>query len=325
MKKREYPKTVFRKKLIKGAFWTGFTLVLFLSVVAIVRVGNAGAGSTEADSQAKEEVKKVNLAAGEGGQTFAENFAVHYFDWENTDKAKQSRVERLSPFLASGLDEQAGLAFEGMQWNSKLAKSQIWKVEETGADSALVTLRILHGLSKVTPPDPKAVEAAKKEKKEPPKAKEEKAGPYEKYFVVPVKTDGQSFVVNKVPYFISKPTKPVLAADINLNEEGEVSDSELQEEVKTFLDTFFKVYTTGTPQELSYYVKENDVQSMNGIMTFQEVKKFIVKEGQDKSNFDIFADAVFVENQSKAQVVYPYHLTATKEEDRWLVKEIDHQ
>lgn len=310
---------------MKGVFWTGFTLVLFLSVIAIFRVGNAGAGSTEEESQPKEEIKEVNLAAGEGGQTFAENFAVHYFDWENTDKAKQNRVERLSPFLASGLDEQAGLAFEGMKWSSKLSKSQIWKVEETGEESALVTLRILHGLSKVTPPDQKAVDKAKKEKKEPPKAKEDKAGPYEKYFVVPVKTDGQSFVVNKVPYFVSKPTKPVLAADIHPNEEGEISDSALQEEVKTFLATFFKVYTTGTPQELSYYVTENNVQSMNGIMTFEEVGRFIIKEGQEKGNFEIFVSVVFVENQSKAQVVYPYHLIATKEEGRWLVKEIEHQ
>ena len=38
MQKRTYPKTIFRKKVFKGIFWTGFALVLFLSVVAMVRV-----------------------------------------------------------------------------------------------------------------------------------------------------------------------------------------------------------------------------------------------------------------------------------------------
>ena len=325
MKKREYPKTVFRKKLIKGLFWTGFTLVLFLSVVAIVRVGNAGAGATIQEQPQEEKTKEVNLAAGEGGQTFAENFATNYFDWENTDEAKQKRIERLSSFLATGLDQQAGLAFEGIEWSSKLSQSQVWKVEETGEDSALVTLRILHELKKVTPPDPKAVQKAKKEKKEPPKAKEQKAGPYEKYFVVPVKTDGQSFVVHEVPYFVAAPEKPKITAEVSVSEEGKINDSVLQEEVKSFLNTFFKIYTTGTDEELTYYVKGDGIQSMNGVMTFKEVKSIIVKEDNNKDNYEVDVTVIFTENQSKAQVVYPYQLTIAKEEDRWFVKEINHQ
>nr|NKR09492.1 conjugal transfer protein [Escherichia coli] len=47
MKKREYPKTVFRKKLIKSVFWLGFGLVFFLSIIAVVRVGNATVAKVE--------------------------------------------------------------------------------------------------------------------------------------------------------------------------------------------------------------------------------------------------------------------------------------
>lgn len=322
MKKREYPKTVLRKKLIKGAFWTVFALVLFLSVVAIVRVGNAGAGEAAEKPGQQETQRKVNIAAGEGAQSFATNFATNYFNWENTDAGKKNRVERLKPYLATGLDEQAGLSFDGMEWNSSHTKFQVWGVEETGDDTALITLRVQHALTKTTQSDPKAAEAAKKT---PSKVKEEKAGPYEKYFVVPVKTDGQAFVVHKVPYFIAAPKKPAIISDTAVNEDGKISDSKLQDEITSGLNTFFKVYTTGTQDELSYYVKDEDVQTMTGIITFKEVKDTVIKRGKAKNEYQVYANVVFQENQSKGQVVYPYMITLVKEEDRWFVKSLKNQ
>lgn len=324
MKKRKYPKTVLRKKVIKGTFWTGFALVLFLSVVAIVRVGNAGAGAVE--EKPVEEVKKEeNLAAGEGAQSFAENFAVEYFNWQNTDEEKKKRVERLQPFLATGLNDQAGLAFDGMEWNSSLSESQVWNVEEKGEDTALITLRVQHSLNKTTPPDPKAVEQAKKDKKPAPKAKEEKTGPYEKYFVIPVKTDGKSFVVHKVPYFVAPAKKPEITSDATISEEGKIQDTKLQEEITSGLNTFFKVYTTGTQEELSYYTKGDEIQTMNGITTFKEVKSTVIKQGDSENEYEVHATVIFQENQSKAQVIYPYEITLVKEEDRWFVKEMKNQ
>lgn len=322
MKKRKYPKTVLRKKLIKGAFWTGFTLVLFLSVVAIIRVGNAGAGTVE--HPVKQVTKEVNFAAGEGAQSFAQNFASQYFNWQNTDVGKKDRVERLKPYLAIGLDEQAGLGFEGMEWNSSLSKSQVWKVEETGKNTANITLRVHHLLKRTVQPDPKATEEAAKSETPAPPAKEQQAGPYEKYFVVPIKTDGQSFAVYDIPYFVAGPKKPEITADTQVDEEGKINDTQLQEQVISALNTFFKVYTTGTQDELSYYIKGDSISSMTGIMTFQQVKDILITPGTSSKEYKIFTKSIFQENQSKAQVVYPYELVLVKE-DRWFVKEMKNQ
>lgn len=306
MKKREYPKTVFKKKLMKSAFWTAFALVFFLSVVAIVRVGNAGAGAAENKSAVNEEQKQSeNLAAAEGGQTFAENFAVHYFSWTNTDEEKKKRVERLKPYLAKGLDEQAGLSFEGMKWNSLLGKSQVWAVEETGKDTALITLRVIHNLTQAG--------NAKKQ-----------AGSYEKYFVVPVKTDGESFVVYKIPYFTASPGQPEITAETDVEEQGQVNNSELKENITSYLNTFFKVYTTGTQEELSYYVKDDSIKTMKGIMTFIKVENTVIQKGKG-GDYQIYANVAFQEDASKAQVIYPYEITITKEDDRWFVKELKNQ
>jgi len=138
------------------------------------------------------------------------------------------------PYLANGLDKQASLSFEEMEWSSSLSKSQVWNIEETGNDSALITLRVEHMLKKTTQSDPE---------KDPA---EENAGPYEKYFVVPVKTDGKSFVVHKVPYFIAAEEKPEITSESSINEKGKLPDTKLQEEISSALNTFFKVYTSGT-------------------------------------------------------------------------------
>lgn len=324
MKKREYPRTVLLKKFIKGMFWTAFILVLFLSVVAIERSGNAGAGAIQHKPD-EDVIKEENVAAGVGAQSFAENFVSEYFNWENTDEEIKKRADRLQPFLAMGLDEQAGLSFEDSDWSSSLTDSQVWKVEEKAENTALITLRVQHTLKKSTPPDAKAVEQAKKDKKPLPKAKEEKSEPYEKYLVVPVKSDGNSYVVHKVPYFIPPAKKPEITSDTSISEEGKVQDSKLQDEINSGLTTFFKVYTTGTQEELFYYTKSDEIKAMTGITTFKEVRDTIIKQGDGKNEYRVHATVIFEENQSKAQVTYPYELTLVKEENRLFVKEMKNQ
>ncbi|USK31507.1 conjugal transfer protein (plasmid) [Bacillus sp. CMF21] len=324
MKKREYPRTVLLKKVIKGMFWTAFILVLFLSVVAIERSGNAGAGAIQ-HKQDEDVMKEDNFAAGVGAQSFAENFAVEYFNWENSDDEIKKRAGRLQPFLAKGLDEQAGLTFKGMEWSSELSDSQVWKIEEKSENTALITLRVHHTLKKTTPPDAKAVEQAKKDKKPLPKAKEEKSEPFEKYIVIPVKTDGKSYVVHKVPYFVPPAKKPEITSDASISEEGKIQDSQLQDEITSGLTTFFKVYTTGTQEELSYYTKSDEIKAMTGITTFKEVKDAIIKQGNAKNQYRVYVTVIFQENQSKAQLIYPYELVLVKDENRLFVKEMKNQ
>ena len=132
---------------------------------------------------------KVNYAVSEGAQSFAQNFASDYFDWQNSDEGIKTRVERLQPYLLHGLDKQAGLSFEGMEWNSSLSASQVWNIEETGKDSALITLRVEQMLNKTTHKIQMRILLKKMR------------GPYEKYFVVPIQNDGKSFVVHQITLF----------------------------------------------------------------------------------------------------------------------------
>ncbi|WP_243551667.1 conjugal transfer protein [Metabacillus dongyingensis] len=216
-------------------------------------------------------MKEDNFAAGVGAQSFAENFAVEYFNWENSDDEIKKRADRLQSFLAKGLDEQAGLTFEGMEWSSELSDSQVWKIEEKSENTALITLRVHHTLKKSIPPDAKAVEQAKKDKKPLPKAKEEKSEPFEKYIVIPVKTDGKSYVVHKVPYFVPPAKKPEITSDASISEEGKIQDSQLQDEITSGLTTFFKVYTTTIGKKISISRKQVKRLSISKVVNKEQI------------------------------------------------------
>ena len=76
---------------------------------------------------------------------------------------------------------------------------------------------------------------------------------------------------------------------------------------------------------MSYYIKGEDIQTMTGIITFKEIKSLVIKQGESPKEYEVNATVVFQENQSKAQVVYPYELTLVKEENRWFVRRFKHQ
>lgn len=78
------------------------------------------------------------------------------------------------------------------------------------------------------------------------------------------------------------------------------------------MGTFFKVYTTGTQEELQYYVTGDEIKSMSNIITLQEVKDILVKKGKSKNQYVVHATVTFKENKSQAQVIYPYELSLVK-------------
>ena len=72
-------------------------------------------------------------------------------------------------------------------------------------------------------------------------------------------------------------------------------------------------------------MKDEDIQTMTGVITFKEIKSLVIKQDGSTNQYKVNATVVFQENQSKAQVVYPYELTLVKEDNRWFVHSIQNQ
>lgn len=291
MAKRKLPKTVIRKRVVKTVFWMGIAY-LFLGVSVLMFRPEDG---VKAEAEVQQPIQ--NPATEAGVETFATNFAYHYFTWGQDDKAFDDRMKRLQPYLASDVDPQAGLNLKKMKSKSSFLKSQIWKVEDAGEDRSKVTLRTQYVVTA----------NGKKETKL-------------NYMVVPVASDGQNFVVYDIPYFVQEPKKPELTQKDDLNRSNVLHNAKVKAEIGDFLDSFFKVYAAGKQEEISYFTKDVEVRGLSGILTYKGIGDISVYTNVEVQGiYQVEAQVTYGDSKGATLYTYPYYAEVKKESDRWLV------
>lgn len=168
----------------KGSnFWLrlGFSLLL---AYACVSSTIAWMSNLELLNASKEEPaptvteEKLDLSA----QVFIKNFAREYFLWSEGNE--EARKERLAPYLASDVDEQAGFSFENLKWNSWARNVEIWSME---TDRDQITALVYAETQMQNIEDP------------------EKERRVERWMEVNVKKSGKVYVVTEVPKFTDSP------------------------------------------------------------------------------------------------------------------------
>lgn len=226
---------------------------------------------------------------------FAEQFTKEYFFW--TQGKEDSRKQRLQPFLISDIDVQAGLDMTGTKYNSYTQNINAWQAKDRGDGVKEVTVyaeTILTSLS--SPSDQKRVD---------------------RYLVVPIKKAGDSFRVVDFPYLIPAP----VASDIAMQEpksEGSPVSGEIANQAETFMQTFWKVYTTGEPQEIAYYFKNKQASAgLTSIESFVSMDNMIVTQVDDQ--YVVNCNVTLKDVQTGVQLVNHYVFTLVKESDRWYV------
>ncbi len=296
MEKRKLPPTVFRKRFIKGVFWILAGYVVVASTYSLVRPTPPAPVYAQVA-----EVKPVNPATAPGVGSFADNFAYEYFLWNPDPQAMEQRKKRLAPYLITGMDPHAGLGIEGLDSSSKLIKSQVWNIEETGHNRAKVTLRIQYTLN------------------------ENDQLLYQiKYFVVPIASDGQSFVVYDIPYFVPAPQKPEIQPEPLKSSADIIHDPTLTPAISNFLDSFFKVYASGKPEEITYFSKIQPIQGLQGTLDYVTVKKVEIYPTPQSGVVEVHTQVTFADKGRKTKFHYPYVLNIQKENERWFVIGLEH-
>lgn len=226
---------------------------------------------------------------------FAEQFTKEYFLW--TVGKEESRKQRLQTFLANNIDVQAGLEIKGVKYNSYTQSMNAWQVKERGNGVKEVTVyaeTILTSLSNAS--DQKRVD---------------------RYLVVPIRQAGDSFKVVDFPYLIPAPKASELAAE-EVEPNGDRVSEEIVSQATTFMQTFWKVYTNGTPQEIAYYFKDKQKSpGLTGIVSFVKMDGLTVT--QVDGQYVVHSDVTLQDVHTGAQLVSHYVFTLVKESDRWYV------
>ncbi|MGP4063053.1 conjugal transfer protein [Halobacillus sp. H74] len=280
-------------------------MIIIFCLIGSVRSFTAS-GSSIPETEPKQEMKNKedeNAAISIGAQTFAQNFVEEYLEW-NTE-ALQKRNEDLEQYLRSGVAEDAGLRYSGLKSHSTPHKTEVINVEETGDNTSIITIHATHYL--IT-------------KKDDDKKKTEKKGPYSKYLKVPIITDGKGYLVNDIPTFTSKPKKPEIKEE---KEEDRTTYKKAdRSSIEKYLPTFFKVYSTGTTEELEFYTDDLTLNPLGGDLVFKEVENFNVYDGKGDS-LDIKVNVIFTDKKTEGTILQKYNMNILEKDGRWIIQKLN--
>lgn len=273
--------------------YTAFSTTLAWSIQLGVIPSSPRTAEAEATSEKKAEIPSNQLSA----QTFATNFAREYLLW--TKEKEDSRKERLEPYLHPELDPQAGLDMSKVEWDSWAREVEVWDLKPLGKGKweALIYAQL-------------QMSQGKKQKR------------VDRWMKIPMEKAGESFLVIAPPYFVTEP-KTASPSETEADEKkGDAVDSVVQEDVETFLNSFWKTYTTGKPEEIRYLMKgEGETEGLTGILAFLEMKDLSVY--QEGESYRAECTVLFQDLASGAEVTYPYTLYLAQEGMRWYVMQIE--
>jgi hypothetical protein len=295
------PRGYTARKTGAAFFWVLFGFMFLVVTVTVFSKTN-----TENTPEAIPMEEAENPSVKPEAVQFAQSFTVHYFNWGSGEEKKKEREEKLTFFLADGLDPQAGLNTEKMTWNSAHKRSTVKKVEDMGDNKALITFYVNTELSRETEDEGEA---------------ETKS--LSKYFVVPVAYDGETYGVYELPKFTYLDEQTTVKADTQ-NGLKKAAASPETSHVRQFLDTFFASYTEDSTDKLAYILEDNSrISGLNKTMTFVKVAAADIYEGEETGQYIVQSEVVLQDPESDMQFHTDYELAVKKDGGRFVVSSIN--
>lgn len=321
-----------RRKLIRRLIWFIFILLVFGCGVSIIRtvrfeeklnnVASEIVSSVAAQNESEEaaEESRVNT---EGAKLFATDFIWNYYTWGYGDDKAAERQERLASYLSEASD---GLALDNVPYKSAVSSVRVWEVEEMSPETCKVTVAVNYVLKKQINKETivdQVNEAGEPYQETVTETVEEEVGKYERYVSVPLWTDGRNFVVAGIPVIQPMPDEAQMPLVEVEKRQGQVFDAEDLSSVESFCNTYFKVLTTGTQEELNYYLgNQAEVKSLTGIYVFESLSGLTVYTVEEA--LDAEAKMQCVEVTTGAMVSIPTCFTLEKQADHYIIQNFNY-
>jgi hypothetical protein len=285
-----------RRKLLQIFFWA---LLLYTALSStLVLAFQFGLISVSKETNAIQANPTVSSSAKLSEAAFVERFVKEYFLW-NQGK-EESRADRLKPYLAENLDVQGGVDTQTAEYNSFPQSVNVWEIKERNDGSGIKDVVVWADVILTNVKNPQDQKRA------------------EYFLTVSIKQAGSSYRVVDLPHFIP----PIVAAQIEQPTkpgiEGEAVDSSVKEEIDSFLFSFWKVYTTGDPQEIGYYFKGNQhTAGLTNLFALEDLKVDEVYKG--KNEYVAECQVILKDLISGVLVKDYYQFHLVQEDHRWYV------
>ncbi|HDR5353732.1 TPA: conjugal transfer protein [Bacillus thuringiensis] len=293
----------YRGRLIgKWLFWGILAWMFFVSCSTVFKTMKADAKVTP-QTETKQVVSKQNLATRPEAIEFARLFTKEYFTWKRGEEDLKKRAERLKVYVSKGVDSQAGIETNALQWDSDFLYATILKVDETKENEANVIFKVKYKLHRMKPDN------SGEEVKE-----------VWQQVSVPVQTDGKAFVINGLPQIV-KINEKATVKEIE-DEREEVKDVKIKTEIREFLPTFFKSYTTATQKELAYVLENPNIKGLEGSMKLDKINSSKVYPGKTKGTYEVQAEVLLIDVHSETKMKAAYTLVVKQTGKQFVVTDL---
>jgi hypothetical protein len=285
-----------RSKLLRIFFWALLIYTALSSTLVLAFQFGLIAVSKQTDARQANPANPSSAKLSEAA--FVERFVKEYFLW-NKGK-EESRADRLKPYLAENLDVQGGVDTQAAEYNSFPQSVNVWEVKERNDGSGIKDVVVWADVILTNVNNPQDQKRA------------------EYFLMVSIVQAGSSYRVVDRPHFIP----PIVAAPVDRPKkpsvEGESAESAVKEQIERFLLSFWKVYTTGEPQEIAYYYKGN--QPTAGLRNLFALEEMEVNEVyKEKNEYVAQCQVIMKDLISGILVKDVYQFRLVQEDHRWYV------
>lgn len=227
-------------------------------------------------------------------ENFVKDFAKSYYSWDNNKEAIEARTAAISRYLTKGLqDLNVDTVRSDIPTSSTVNEVKIWNIEQAGTDEYVVLYSV----------DQTVTEG-------------EKSSVLVSAYTVAVHVDSDgNMVITKNPTISSMPAKS--SYEPKAAESDGTVDAATTEEVTEFLETFFKLYSTATDKELSYYVADGVLKSVNTDYLYSELINPLFTMDGDKVKVSV--SVKYLDQRTKAAQISQFELVLAKMGGNWKI------
>ncbi|MEK4678211.1 conjugal transfer protein [Bacillus sp. FSL K6-2944] len=205
-----------------------------------------------------------NLAMRSGVEYFVQNFIKEYVTVKPGDEAQKGRQKILSKYLAQGLDKDAGVDYQSLNGEQIYKGSRILEVESAGKNQANVYVDVTTEFAPKDSPDKKQSRV---------------------YYLIRVYGSSDGYTIVDLP----QPYMPKNGANKSIQDRyaSLSKDMKSEQEVRKFLESFFKTYTAkDRGDEIKFFFRNAaDIQSLQGLMEYVKVEDVKVYPMQKEKQF----------------------------------------
>ena len=299
-------KSTLPQKVGKVLLWTLVGFLLLRGMGSIFKEDDSVKAQNMIDNFIKTFEWKSDLE--QQGKAFAEGFALEYLSMEG--HSREEYKTRLSKYLQTGVDINTKLNTDTKTEAFSAAAYKITWLDETSMN-ADVKVRVKY--FNITDQAPDAMKQSNLDSN------------YKIEDVclrIPLKEKEGSFVVCGYPAFIPAADKADMAVEVY---SGNEVSNEVKKTISGVIESFFKIYYSGSSGEISYYMLDsaNALKGLEGRYEFVNLEEISVYQSQGNTGFYVIAKLSVKDSLNGAVVEQMYRLELVRKEERYYISKMN--